>query len=731
MLRIRIPAALKTSICCLFGGTYLFAAQFAHANLFAATLPASRSVETGVTATFFATIINSGSNAVDNCRIGLASPIDADLFFQTTDPNTNAVTGSENQPVTIAAGGSQSFLVGITPNSELEPTNVELLFDCNDVAAAPSFIGINSLLLSASNIAPPDIVAIALTPTNDGVAQLPQDNDLGFLSIASVNVGSFGNLTVAPRVPADFEGDLLICQTNPADGVCLETPSASVDLAIADNDTPTFAVFLSSFLATPLDPANKRLFVDFSEADGTIRGSTSVALSGGGPNIVPQFTTNANGFVELPSGAAADQTQWFINELSVSETTTAAEVRERFSSAFIASSGAQGLADFLNGLRTGNFGDAGVIDLVAATPILTTTVIATSEETLQGFVNLGVDLSTGLISQLSVQNFGGTVQFAADQQMTMAQAADQYIASADDNSLLVARINRANQCVPILERNSTIPRATASLFKIWSLGSLARAIDDGSVSPSEDIPLQTDLFALGSRLNSEPEGLPISVRDMANLMIGVSDNTATDHIHAILNQELLASTVNLFNHASPELMQPFLSISQNFSIFFSFSLAVAESYVEGSEAFQSDFFESDILPLGSVLGGSFFNDSLLVDGAWQASPVDACNAFASLRAFPPSSAAFDVIDFAMSAGVAQPGIRERWDRVWFKGGNLIGQNNDQRVLTLAWFLESAQFGRFVVVAMANNRVAGNIDTFVSQSLTSRILETLADSVQTE
>jgi streptogramin lyase len=83
--------------------------------LVAAVLPSSRSVEVGSTATAFATIINSGSSTASGCAVAPVTSVPASFVYQTTNPATNALTGSPNTPASIAAGGSQSFVIAFTP----------------------------------------------------------------------------------------------------------------------------------------------------------------------------------------------------------------------------------------------------------------------------------------------------------------------------------------------------------------------------------------------------------------------------------------------------------------------------------------------------------------------------------------------------------------------------------------------------------------------------------------
>jgi hypothetical protein len=69
-----------------------------------------------------------------------------------------------------------------------------------------------------------------------------------------------------------------ICQSDPSNGACLGTPSASVTLNVAGGATPTFSIFLQSNGAIAFNPASSRVFVRFEHADGNLHGSTSVAI---------------------------------------------------------------------------------------------------------------------------------------------------------------------------------------------------------------------------------------------------------------------------------------------------------------------------------------------------------------------------------------------------------------------------------------------------------------------
>jgi len=248
-------------------------------SLVAAVLPSSRSVQVGNTATAFATIINTGSSAVSGCAITPGSTVPASFVYQTTNPATNALTGSPNTPASIAAGGSQSFVIAFTPNAAFVPTNVVLGFACTGVSAAPSTTGLNTLLLSASETPVPDIVALAATASNDGILHITGTSGSNAFAVATVNVGSSAAITVAANTSAaSLPLAINLCQTDPASGQCTSSVGSSVTTTINAGATPTFAIFATASGLVPFDPANNRIFVIFSDAGGTVCGSTSVAV---------------------------------------------------------------------------------------------------------------------------------------------------------------------------------------------------------------------------------------------------------------------------------------------------------------------------------------------------------------------------------------------------------------------------------------------------------------------
>jgi hypothetical protein len=246
-------------------------------GLVAAVLPSSRSVVVGTPATAFATVVNPSSTTAIGVTIALATPVPGTLTFQRTDPTTNTPVGTPNVPVDIPAGGSQTFVLSFTPSAIITPTVVQFNIGGTNTTPAPSILGVNTLLLSASTTATPDIVALAATIGNTGIVNVPL-NGTGAFSVAISNVGAAGTIPVS----ADTGGvtlTLSICQTDPVTGACVGPTGPTVSLTIPANGTANFAVFATSTgTSIPLNPATSRIFVRFKDGSGVTRGSTSVAV---------------------------------------------------------------------------------------------------------------------------------------------------------------------------------------------------------------------------------------------------------------------------------------------------------------------------------------------------------------------------------------------------------------------------------------------------------------------
>jgi streptogramin lyase len=257
----------------------LIAPPPATSPLVAAVLPSSQSVQLGTPATAFATIINAGSAGLNGCAIAPVTTVPASFLYQTTNPMTNTLTGSPNTPVSIAAGAAQTFVIALTPTAPVAPTTVSLGFSCSGTTPAPTTPGVNTLLYSASATPVPDIIALAATTSNDGILHVVGPSNANAFAVATINLGASAAITATPNTgSAALPLAIGICQTNPTSGQCLSGVGGSATAVLDSQTTATFAIFATAGGSVPFAPATNRIFVEFTDSSGVVRGSTSVAV---------------------------------------------------------------------------------------------------------------------------------------------------------------------------------------------------------------------------------------------------------------------------------------------------------------------------------------------------------------------------------------------------------------------------------------------------------------------
>ena len=260
-----------------------FSATAPGPSLVAAVLPGARSVTDSETATIFATMLNASGTALNGCQIALPTATTRllNLAYQTTNSSTNALTGTPDTPVSIPAGGAQSFLLSFSLNENtgapLSAIGQQLLFACDNVDPAAVEQGVNTADISFSPTPVPDVIALGAVSSNNGILDFAQSG-AGAFAVATDNVGSAGTLTVSVDTGSTILPlTLTLCATN-ASAQCLAPPAASVSQSFAAGASPTFSIFATAQAPVAFEPATSRIFVRFKDSSGASHGSTSVAV---------------------------------------------------------------------------------------------------------------------------------------------------------------------------------------------------------------------------------------------------------------------------------------------------------------------------------------------------------------------------------------------------------------------------------------------------------------------
>ena len=250
-------------------------------------------------------------------------------------------------------------------------------------------------------------------------------------------------------------------------------------------------------------------------------------------------------------------------------------------------------------------------------------------------------------------------------------------------------------CDPIAAVNADTALPIGSMFKLYVLGALVDQVASGTVE-------WDDLVVLDERLYSHPSGITqnadpgstVTVYDLAERMISISDNTATDHLIALVGREVVEEVQAEMGHSNPDLNLPFLTTRELFQLKLG-DVSLLSEYVDadrsGRALLLDRLADGPLPPIGV---DSFADPILPLDAEWFATPTDLCAAWTSLseRASVPASEELAAI---VSNNPGIPDTNGTWDEIWFKGGSEPG------VLGLSWHLAAGDRS-FVVAGMVAN-----------------------------
>ena len=261
-------------------------------------------------------------------------------------------------------------------------------------------------------------------------------------------------------------------------------------------------------------------------------------------------------------------------------------------------------------------------------------------------------------------------------------------------SLLVAATASA-KCEPLVQVDSELTQPLGSAFKLWVLLAVVKKIQAGELRWTDPIKIQDALDSLPNGVTQdERDGSTRSVRELAERMIAISDNTATDHLIARVGRSAVEKAIADSGHAHPELNRPFLTTREMMVLKFGADEALRKDYLAGNEAARRKLLETRVreatLPdFDAVTRQLAAGPTLIREIEWFGSPLDLCRVLVKLT---HDEAASKIL--AMNPGVPAP--QGRWSYLGFKGGSETG------VLATAWEHEAASGERYVTAAALSN-----------------------------
>lgn len=277
---------------------------------------------------------------------------------------------------------------------------------------------------------------------------------------------------------------------------------------------------------------------------------------------------------------------------------------------------------------------------------------------------------------------------------------------------LVAELDR-DSIRPLASANVDRQFAVGSTFKLDILNELAAQVADGKRKWSDVVPLSHLSFSSMGTANW-PKGTPVTLQTLANWMISVSDNSATDTLIHLLGREAIEARMRAAGHSDPSRNIPFLTTVEAFALKGDNFGQERAAFVGASDAEQRRVLDgnADKMVLANVDGVSFLGSPRFIDSLeWFASPNDVARVMIDLRKrqSPEAMAAM-----AINPGV-NPGAVKDWSWLGYKGGSELG------VISMSLLGQRKSDGRWFVVTASWNNPDAPVATETLVGLVTRLL----------
>lgn len=255
------------------------------------------------------------------------------------------------------------------------------------------------------------------------------------------------------------------------------------------------------------------------------------------------------------------------------------------------------------------------------------------------------------------------------------------------------------QTVHEVEADRILPLGSA--FKLYVLGALARAIDEGTASWDDEIEIRDDARVHSSATYGEtPAGTKVRIEDLATAMISVSDNTATDLVMAHVGRQAIEASLGGLGMDDPGRNLPFVTTRELSLLKWGVEADVREAYIVADPDRRRDLL--DQLPAHAATQTDLLSGNVTVPTAideleWFASPADLCRVHVALQELA-SKPGLEPLRRILSVNPGVP-MADAWTYVAFKGGSEPG------VLAGSWLAERDGRRFFVAAQLENTRGA--------------------------
>ena len=383
-------------------------------------------------------------------------------------------------------------------------------------------------------------------------------------------------------------------------------------------------------------------------------------------------TTTAEALPDTPAGT---QLTWALQH---GGTATDDELRQHFSADALAAIAPDKLREVLKGGP-----ETTIVKVTKSEDTNLDAIVKTKDET-QFRVSITVDATSHLITGLLFR----PAELPASP--TTWDEVDQRLAELAPTTAFLAAEVGADK--PVRSSNAGDAGPLGSTFKLYVLGAVAKAVQEGTLSWTDTLTIRPDLKSLPSgELQERADNSTVTVTEAAEKMISISDNTATDMLIDRVGKPAVEAmfTEMGMSPSSQQRTLPLLTTRELFILKWGVPASVRDEYASASVDRRRELLvehHDDPLP-----------DVSAVDPKVPVAP-DTVEWFASPAELAKAHEWLDPLQLTNILGI-NPGIpldKETWPSVSFKGGGEPG------VLTLSWLAHRKDGRVFVVVVMAED-----------------------------
>jgi beta-lactamase class A len=278
-------------------------------------------------------------------------------------------------------------------------------------------------------------------------------------------------------------------------------------------------------------------------------------------------------------------------------------------------------------------------------------------------------------------------------------------AIAPSVNFLAAEVN-AGKCVALASIEPKKALALGSAFKLYVLYALAKQIAAGKHKWDDSIAIDDAKKGLPpGDMRKEPAGKTFTVKEFAEQMISVSDNTATDHLIAFVGRSAIEDAVKAAGTATPARDVPFLSTRDLFALKVLGSADELRAYAAADVVHKRrllDAYEQRDMSQVPLDEHGWAKPRMIDSIEWFASPEDLCKLMALLKA-QADTPVTSPLGAILSINPGIPDDKKTFKYVAFKGGSEPG------VMNLTWLLQRQSDDKWVFLTVGFNDPVNLID----------------------